>query len=183
MYVIRDFSSGSGVWTSVIAHQHHHQVSWSVTKQLPSGSRRRVTPYSRSTMWNAESRRSQIPRFFNERQSTKSGLCCLKKRKMLIIPISNFCLNCMKGRINDHLLRWMMALKASPSFQELVKSVTRTPGYFAVDLWTQRSRAFRAVILSSWPTIMSDICIRQLKEYQCLTTGSTVLQWKMLQVR
>ena len=58
-----------------------------------------------------------------------------------------------------YLLRWMMALKARPSFHELVKSLTRTPGYLAVVRCAHRRRASRAVSDSSCPTMISDICV------------------------
>lgn len=51
----------------------------------------------------------------------------------------------------------MSALKASPSRQEDVKSVTRTPGYFAVERLAQLRSASLAVTFGSWPTTMSDI--------------------------
>jgi len=55
IYVISDFSSGSGVSTS-------------------SGSRSLVTPYSLSATWNAVSRRSRTIRVRTERHSIRSGL-------------------------------------------------------------------------------------------------------------
>lgn len=57
----------------------------------------------------------------------------------------------------------MSALKARPSLQDDVKSVTLTPGYLAVERRAQLSRASRAVTLGSWPTTMSDICERMGK--------------------
>ena len=56
-----------------------------------------------------------------------------------------------------HLLRWIIALNARPSFHDEVKSLTRTPGYLAVVRWAHRNRASRAVSDSSCPTMMSDI--------------------------
>lgn len=97
-------------------------------RSLPSGSRSLVTPYSRSATKKTRSSRS---RGWLERavlQSTRSGR-----------------------------FRWRRALKARPSLQEQVKSVTRTPGYRAVDRRAHLRRASRAVTFGSWPTTMSDI--------------------------
>lgn len=95
---------------------------------LPSGSRSLVTPYSRSATKKTLSSRS---RGWLERavlQSTRSGR-----------------------------FLWRRALKARPSLQEQVKSVTRTPGYRAVVRRAHLRRASRAVTFGSWPTTMSDI--------------------------
>lgn len=94
---------------------------------LPSGSNRRVTPYSFSTMWNAVSRRSLGRSLLAFRQSSKSGR-----------------------------LRCTSAENAKPSRQDDVKSLTRTPGYRAVDRRAQRNSASRAETLSSLLT-MSEI--------------------------
>jgi len=51
----------------------------------------------------------------------------------------------------------MMALNAMPSRHELVKSVTRTPGYLAVERLAHLNNASRADTLGSCPTTMSDI--------------------------
>lgn len=66
----------------------------------------------------------------------------------------------LRQSIRSGLLRWMSALKAMPSLQEEVKSLTLTPGYLAVDLLAHLSSASRAVTLVSWPT-MSEICGRE----------------------
>ena len=56
----------------------------------------------------------------------------------------------------SHLFLWMMALKASPSLHDCVKSWTWTPGYLWVVFWAHLSRASLAD-RSSWPTTMSEI--------------------------
>ena len=56
----------------------------------------------------------------------------------------------------------MMALNARPSFHELVKSDTRTPGYLAVDRRAHLSKASLAETLVSSPTTISDICNKQI---------------------
>ena len=102
--------------------------TWMRMVRLPSGSRRRVTPYSLSATWKAISRRSRATRDRTDRQSTRSGR-----------------------------FLWMRALKARPSRQLLVKSATRTPGYLAVLRRAHRRRASRAETFSSCPTTMSPI--------------------------
>jgi hypothetical protein len=59
---------------------------------------------------------------------------------------------------SKYLLRWIIALNAKPSRHELVKSVTRTPGYLAVVRLAHLNNASRADTLGSWPTTISDIC-------------------------
>ena len=56
-------------------------ISFVLLLVLPSGSRSRVTPYSRSTTLKADSSRSRMPRPFSERQSTKSGLKSERRKK------------------------------------------------------------------------------------------------------
>lgn len=102
---------------------------------LPSGSNNLVTPYSFSTTWKAVSRRSLVRRCLTSRQSIKSGL-----------------------------FLWIKAEKAKPSRHDPVKSFTRTPGYRAVDRRAHLISASRAVILSSCPTTMSEICTGKINK-------------------
>lgn len=51
----------------------------------------------------------------------------------------------------------MIALKANPSLHEPVKSVTLTPGYFAVDRRAHRKSASLAEMFGSCPTTISEI--------------------------
>lgn len=136
MYVIKDFSSGSLVSTSV--NQKEIRLFSLFMKEiniifiLPSGSNRRVTPYSFSTILKAFSRRSLGRSLLAFRQSSKSGR-----------------------------LRCKSAENAKPSRHDDVKSLTRTPGYRAVERRAQRKSASRADTLSSLPTIISEICLIQ----------------------
>lgn len=102
---------------------------------LPSGSNNLVTPYSLSTAWNTDSKRSRGRRDLASRQSMRSGR-----------------------------LRCTSAEKAKPSRQDDVKSFTRTPGQRAVDLRAHLSKASRAVRLSSWPTTISEIYKKKTKQ-------------------
>lgn len=56
-----------------------------------------------------------------------------------------------------YLFLCIIALNAMPSRQEDVKSDTRTPGYFDVDLRAHFNKASRADTFGSSPTTMSDI--------------------------
>lgn len=56
-----------------------------------------------------------------------------------------------------NLFLWMMATKARPSLQEVVKFLTSTLGYLWVVRRAHRSSASLAVRFSSWPTMISEI--------------------------
>jgi hypothetical protein len=76
---------------------------------------------------------------------------------------------------SNYLLRWIIALNAKPSRHELVKSVTRTPGYLAVVRLAHLNNASRADTLGSWPTTISDIC-RKMRRSLFFGEISTITQ-------
>lgn len=80
---------------------------------------------------------------------------------------------------SNYLLRWIIALNAKPSRHELVKSVTRTPGYLAVERLAHLNNASRADTLGSWPTTISDIW-RKKKESLLLGVTTKMIHWIIL---